>query len=345
MDELIDLFFKQCETVCVQVGEFFYNIHFRINRNLNDNVLVISVNDKEVFYNYIKDFIGLFNLSNEDDILKKLVYLFYNLSFSDFNDIELYIKRNIDFVKNRLLENKSIPFLDQTIDITTKEYYQESPYCFASNITNGTDYYELPIISYGISEGVCYIFAVQDKNLDKSSSYSKRIKRLLYKINSDVYSFESSEYKEYKQNQSDYYPENISDVSPSAVLSLSVFLKQLTQLGITKVKVVPFLPIRYSAKKEAYQRKISYLVEEDNLDLEQQRELTDKYLAEHLRIQNNLTQKFLRNFLRISHHFPNVSIRSNPFEVDEYLNINLEEFVKNDDILSEMILGVEKKLK
>lgn len=123
MDELIDLFFKQCETGCVQVGEFFYNIHFRINRNLNDNVLVISVNDKEVFYNYIKDFIGLFNLSNEDDILKKLVYLFSNLSFSDFNDIELYIKRNIDFVKNRLLENKSIPFLDQTIDITTKEYY------------------------------------------------------------------------------------------------------------------------------------------------------------------------------------------------------------------------------
>ena len=58
MDELIDLFFKQCETGCVQVGEFIYNIHFRINRNLNDNVLVISVNDKEVFYNYIKDFIG-----------------------------------------------------------------------------------------------------------------------------------------------------------------------------------------------------------------------------------------------------------------------------------------------
>lgn len=112
MDELIDLFFKQCETGCVQVGEFFYNIHFRINRNLNDNVLVISVNDKEVFYSYIKDFIGLFNLSNEDDILKKLVYLFSNLSFSDFNDVELYIKRNIDFVKNRLLENKSIPFLD-----------------------------------------------------------------------------------------------------------------------------------------------------------------------------------------------------------------------------------------
>ena len=87
MDELIDLFFKQCETGCVQVGEFFYNIHFRINRNLNDNVLVISVNDKEVFYNYIKDFIGLFNLSNEEDILKNLFYLFSNFSFSNFNDI------------------------------------------------------------------------------------------------------------------------------------------------------------------------------------------------------------------------------------------------------------------
>ena len=32
-------------------------------------------------------------------------------------------------------------------------------------------------------------------------------------------------------------------------------------------------------------------------------------------------------------------------EIDEYLNINLSNFTKNDDILSEMVLGVEKKLK
>ena len=345
MDRLIDSFFEQCAIGRVQVGDIYYNLHFRINHDLEDNVFVINVNNKELFYSYIKDFIGLFNLSKEEDILKKLVYLFSNLSFSGFNDIELYIKRNIDFVKNKLFEDKSIPFLDQMAEIYTREYYQESPYCFISSITNGADKYELPIISYGISNEVCYIFAVQDKNIDKNNTYSKKIKRLLYKINNEVDDSETLEYKDFKQNKSNYYPENISDVSPSAVLSLSIFLKQLSELGITKVKVVPFLPIRYSAKKEAYQRKVAYLVSEDNLDIEQQKELTDKYLAEHLRIQNNLTQKFLRNFFRINHHFPNVNIISNPFEVDEYLNINLGEFIRNDDILNGMILGVEKKLK
>ena len=41
MDELIDAFFKQCETGRVQIGEFFYNIHFRINYYLDDNVLLV----------------------------------------------------------------------------------------------------------------------------------------------------------------------------------------------------------------------------------------------------------------------------------------------------------------
>ena len=123
MDKLIDLFFKQCETGRVQIDDFFYNIHFTINHSLNDNVPVITVKNKELFYSYIKQFISLFNLSQEEDILKKLVYLFSNLSFSDFNNIESYVKRNIDFVQNRLFENKNIPFLYRNHEL--KNFYRE----------------------------------------------------------------------------------------------------------------------------------------------------------------------------------------------------------------------------
>lgn len=343
MDELITSFFEQCAKGHVEVGEVYYNLHFTINQHIDDKVLVITVKNRQLFYDYIKQFINLFNLEKEEDILKKLVYLFSNLSFSDFNDIELYLKRNIDFVQNRLLENKNIPFLDEEVSLTTLESYQETPYCFKASITNGIDEYDLPIISYGISDNTCYIFAIQDKNSNKNSNYSKKVKRLLYKINGGVYDNEDLEYKNYKENKSSYYPENISDVSPSAVLSLSLFLKQLADLEITKVKVVPFLPIRHQAKKEAYQRKVDYLMEKENSS--ERQELEQKYLAEHLRIQNNLTQKFLRNFFRINYHFPNVSIGSHPFEVDEYLNINLFPFEKGEDILNEMVLGVEKRLK
>ena len=341
MDEIINLFFKQCEIGKVQVGDVFYNIHFTINHYLKDNVPTIIVKNKELFYKYIKEFLNLFNLKNEEEILKKLVYLFSNLSFSDFNNIELYLKRNINFVKNRLFLDKEIPFLDEKIEIATREYYQETPYCFVVNITNGVEKYELPIISYGISDDVCYILAVQDKNLDKSSKYGKKIKRLLYKINSGIPNSENV----LNKDDSGFSIKNIGDVSPSAVLSLSIFLKQLFDIGIMKIKVVPFLPIRYNAKKKAYQLKIEYLIKKEKLNLNQQNELKQKYMDEHLRIQNNLTQKFLRNFFRINHHFPNVSIYACPFEADEYLYINLASFTKNDDILNEMVLGVEKKLK
>ena len=99
MDELITSFFKQCASGRVQIGEFFYNIHFQINEYNKDNIPVIKVKNKETFYNYIKEFLNLFS---EDEWLNKLVYLFSNLSFSDFNDIVWRLKKScvgILFVK------------------------------------------------------------------------------------------------------------------------------------------------------------------------------------------------------------------------------------------------------
>lgn len=180
----------------------------------------------------------------------------------------------------------------------------------------------MPTISYGIADDVCYIYAIQDKNKDKISLYNKKIKRILYKINNGVK--DTQDYEQYKNGESDYYPENISDVSPSAILALTIFLKQLSNLEISKVKVVPFLPIRYNAKEQAYKNRIDYLL--TNGRLENKNEMIEYCKNEHLRIQNNLTQKFIRNFFRIAYHFPNVLITSFPFELDEYLSIDLKPF-------------------
>lgn len=145
---------------------------------------------------------------------------------------------------------------------------------------------------------------------------------MLYKINNGVK--DTQDYEQYKNGESDYYPENISDVSPSAILALTIFLKQLSNLEISKVKVVPFLPIRYNAKEQAYKNRIDYLL--TNGRLENKNEMIEYCKNEHLRIQNNLTQKFIRNFFRIAYHFPNVLITSFPFELDEYLSIDLKPF-------------------
>ena len=318
MDEIISHFFEQCEIGRVVVDDIYYNLHFSLNNN--PNCLNIKVKDKELLYKYIKEFLLLFNFENVNQIYKKLVYLFSNLTFSDCDNIYEYIKRNTLFVKNKLLYDTEITFNENKIKIKIMDSYQETPYCFKSFISSGESSYELPTISYGIADDICYIYAIQDKNKDKTSPYNKKIKRILYKMNNGIK--ETQDYEQYKNGESDYYPENISDVSPSSVLALTIFLKQLSNLNITKIKVVPFLPIRYNAKEEAYKNRIDYLLKSGQLE----NEMIEYYKNEHLRIQNNLTQKFIRNFFRVSYHFPNVLINSIPYETDEYLNITLKPF-------------------
>ncbi len=320
MDEIISHFFEQCEIGRVDIDDIYYNLHFSLNNN--PNCLNIKVKDKELLYKYIKEFLLLFNFENVNEIYKKLVYLFSNLTYSDCDNIYEFIKRNILFVKNKLLYDTEILFNENKIEIKIVDSYQETPYCFKSFISSGESSYELPTISYGIADDVCYIYAIQDKNKDKTSPYNKKIKRILYRINNGIK--ESQDYEQYKNGESDYYPENISDVSPSSILALTIFLKQLSNLSIKKIKVVPFLPIRYNAKEEAYKNKIDYLLKYGQL--ENKNEIIEYYKNEHLRIQNNLTQKFIRNFFRVSYHFPNVLIDSIPFETDEYLNITLKPF-------------------
>ena len=318
MDEIISHFFEQCEIGRVVVDDIYYNLHFSLNNN--PNCLNIKVKDKELLYKYIKEFLLLFNFENVNQIYKKLVYLFSNLTFSDCDNIYEYIKRNTLFVKNKLLYDTEITFNENKIKIKIMDSYQETPYCFKVFISSGESSYELPTISYGIADDICYIYAIQDKNKDKTSPYNKKIKRILYKMNNGIK--ETQDYEQYKNGESDYYPENISDVSPSSVLALTIFLKQLSNLNITKIKVVPFLPIRYNAKEEAYKNRIDYLLKSGQLE----NEMIEYYKNEHLRIQNNLTQKFIRNFFRVSYHFPNVLINSIPYETDEYLNITLKPF-------------------
>ena len=337
MDKILDSFFEQCEKGKVQVGEIYYNLQLSLKGT--SEYVNINIKDKKLLYNYINEFLRLFQIQSIDEIYIKLIYLFSNLTFTDYDNILEYIRRNIMFVKNKILSAREYNYLETKIKISILESFQETPYCFKVTIVENNYEYELPLVYYGIDNGICYIYAVQDKNKDKSSSFSKKIKRILYKMNSGIK--ESVEYEQYKKGESNYYPENISDVSPSAILVLSLFFKELLDKNINNVKVVPFLPVRYNAKKKAYKNKIDYLTKKDNLNEIQKQELIKFYQDEHLRIQNNLTQKFIRNFFRLCYHFSNIEIASVPFEGEEYMNIELKPF--EFDIFE--TLGIDKIIK
>lgn len=73
------------------------------------------------------------------------------------------------------------------------------------------------------------------------------------------------------------------------LLSLSLFIEEIHQYGITKIKVVSCLPMRISSNH--------------------------KELIDH--------------FMKLNYMYNNINITSNPFEKDEYMNIEVEEF-END---------------
>lgn len=98
------------------------------------------------------------------------------MTYNDFENIYEYIKRNILFVKNKLLCDNEILFDNNKIKTQIVDSYQETPYCFKTFISSGENSYELPTISYGIANDICYIYAIQDKNKDKTSSYNKKLK-------------------------------------------------------------------------------------------------------------------------------------------------------------------------
>ena len=332
-----------------------YSSHFEITPTIN-------LNNKEVLYSKIKEYIFLFNntigiLSQDvkDKYIKRLIaLLFADMSINDFENPILYIQRKIDFVNDKFLEDRIIdyiPFFESRISINVKPYGKETPYCFNCTLE---DYnlkyvvpqrYELPTISYGISEGICYIYAIQDYNKHIKTPYHSKIKKKLYKLNSGVYNDETKEYKDYKEGKIKYYPENISDVSPSAVLSLIIFLNEIHKKGITNIRVIPYLPIRYENKIKELAKKTIEETKVNNLTKQQERELYLEVVKKFTLIQSNITEKFIRTFYRAAYHFDNIKITSLPMELDDSLHITLSEFsYGNNEILNEIINISNKNL-
>ena len=332
-------------------------LYMKVNiENSNEFIPRLNLNNKELLYSKIIEYVSKFKNSkrflNSDEqelyIKRIIALLFVDMSISDFNEPISYVRRKIDFINNKnFLEDKIITsdYFEGKIIIETNPYGKETPYSFDPTIVDDNNSYVLPTISYGISDGVCYIYAIQDYNQHVKTKHHDKIKRKLYKINSGVYDNESLEYKEYKEGKSEYYPENISDVPPSFILSLTLFLNEIYNSGITKVKVIPYLPIRYNNKIKVIARKVMKEAKKKNLSEIEKRNMFLDLVNEYRHIQSNITEKFIRCFYRMNYHFPNVSITSLPMELDDSLYISLSSFLNsNNEILNDVIKESNKSL-
>lgn len=325
----------------------------------------LCIQDKEKLVNLLDEYMQIM-LSNDSSINKQNIYdkikyyltlLWVNATYEDLRNPVRFIQKYIDFNNNPLFEDEftyasNIEFLnDADIDVIIKREpaNMETPYSFNAQINlfdNGKENnYYLPSICYGISGDICYIYSIQNSGMFASNpGFEKKIKRLLYKMNENVSSHESEDFKEYKRlekqgnnMEDEFYPENISDVSVSAILALTVFMDSLNDMGIKNIKVVPFLPIRYKNRKSEYEKK--YQLKLKQLKVDEIKELKQNLEEKRLLIQSNLTNKFIRDFMRLKHHFNGIGILSYPMEVDEYLSININNMECHNNKLIENILS------
>lgn len=363
LQEILFEIIKEAEQAKVTLGsdEFYIGFNTIINDkqitfNKNNNI-TLRINDIEATLLKLNEYINeeikesrksLKYLNSKKDYIKFLImYLFVNATTEDFINFEEYIDKYINYLKDKTLENlnKNIAFPSESIfknDIlniknTKQSIMMETPNKIEFSFTNKLDdtlKFLLPEISYGINiengKKVCYIYSILNKeNVNneatiESLKYKKSISRKLYKLNKGISDYESQEFKDYLNEETAYYPENITDVSVSSVLSLYLFLN-LIKDKVDIIKGIPYLPIRYISREYASMT-ISDTFKKK--ELEKRNEI----------IQKNLTEKFIRTFRRVEKYIPNFFIDSYPYEYDEYINCSFskdkKEIIENEIITS-----------
>ena len=310
------------------------------------NMSTLVIKNEKIFFEVLQEYIyycfelnrktlKIYNDEYDNKIKMLIAYLFINFSTEDFLDPVNAIRRHIDYMLDSTfdyLDEGCVVSLGKTFgdsDIYLQRHPQsimmETPWKMEVSICKWVDDQMLscPLadVSYGIreenKEKVCYVYSMmkpkeKGESSDREKIFRKRLNRELYKLNDGVLEQESEEFKKYKNGESRDYQENVTDVTQSFVLSLSIFVTLLQKEGISKIKVVPYLPVRFLGRKIA-----AYNVTDEAI----REELNDR----NKRIQDNCTNKFMRTFRRVAYHMgDDLEVYSMPYEMDEYMTFILK---------------------
>ena len=365
MNRILDLFYNEIlkETAKGRVDcNMMYNILFKTKINgktiysldsnivKNNNLLIPTLiiedvnkfNDSLIsYYNKAKEFYKD-KINKEDNFDKTIITLLWNnLTEDDFKNPVNYINRYIDFMNNPIILNNDYVnigysnILDSNIEICLKQepINEETPYGLYIRSRKENLYYEFPVVRIGISKDKAYIYAVQqkkNKELENEENYNYEIyiHRKLFKVNAGFIKEENAD--------NIINPENITGISPSALISLTITLSILESSGIKKIEVPTFLPVRYNAKEISYMIKKD-LLEEKGYDVESINNMIHQYEENHEQIQRNLSDKLLRYFRRIEYNFDNINLTSYPNELDSSVHLYLDSYSGcNNDLLKEI---------
>lgn len=325
-----------------------------IRGNFNsENMSSLVIKNKELFFKKLEEYLEIelskgrkslrFFQDKEKNQYKFLMsYLMVNATTEDFLNPVRYIQRTINFLEDETLSvynEESIVPLQGLLEGYYLKYknvsqgvMMETPnrmeFSIVKEVDDKTFEYKLPSISYGFAPSFignkdCYIYSILNPKKKKDMSdeeikFDKKVSRLLYKVNSGV---------ELDENDNEFT--DITQVSPSAVLSLITFLSLIKDEDVNEVRGVPYLPLRYLSRVLAAKDK--------------ENDVRESLKERNNAIQRNVTDKFIRTFLRASYHLGEDNFVLSPYALDEFLHFKFSETKTNNNLINDVVEATNSK--
>ena len=270
---------------------------------------IIKIKDinefKIVLLKYIKILTQFYSKYNVKKEYHGLSYFFnnllFNMTYSDAEDLTKYIYKRISFFQNEeFAEYVNRTLICEVGDVSfyakrvTEECGLETPFILIFEMEIGGITYPLPLIRYAFdNNNVCHLFTIQfGKNRDFDCTIQE-YKNIVNKVNNGV--------KKYR------------NVSPSFVLSFTLFIKMLQEKEIQNIIVPSFLFSRYRHYFGAKS------LEKSDLML------------------NRILDNFVTLLQRMEYEINDFNITSYLEEIDSYTHIKLGNLTSKNNLVRSII--------
>lgn len=340
VERLVNDVFKQASTGVVKIGDenfgywFFYTKFFEkiegISNVKNSGYPVINIPNYETFINSVEDYLNTakvfykkdqnYFLLNDYAFSQKLFLdLITNATNYDFNNfiphIQLRKRMLQSSIKTGEIDLGKYCGLQIVGEIKKNISNLETPFKMSLTFKeNEFNEFKLPSISFAIIDDKAYVMAVQNQKEKQENPLAKKLDRYFRKVNKDV-------------DESDV----IANVSPNALVSLTLFNSYLKQIGVKEVIAPNFMPIRYNANKIS-----GYLKAKTS-------EERHEFLNKHNKNQFNITNKFMYLFMRYSHHFTSNECYYDPIKEEMHTHLSNAPAPTTDNIIYELDKSVNIK--
>ncbi|MBQ8615002.1 MAG: hypothetical protein IJ415_00305 [Clostridia bacterium] len=335
VEELINKIFKQAENGLVEIGNDIYGwwkfyVQFSNNesKKINTGEPAVVIQDKNLFvsrlekylkvarkfYKQDKDYFELTDLGFGE---KLILDLFVNATNFDLNNVEKYIEQRTQMLLDKSTECGELwlgEYLDCQIvgQIVKNKSNLESPYKFSVYLEKDSERFFLPSVHFGKIDNKLMLYALQGEKEKQENKLAKKLDRHFRKVNKDV----------------DTEDEILSQVSPNALVSLTIFMAYQEIMGAKTAEAVNFMPIRYISNSIVGTRRL-------NSDEEK-----EEFLIQHDRNQFNISNRFFNTLIRYAHHF-NLPVEYD--DVLEKLNLKLSTTNTFEDNIVHSIDGVVRE--